>query len=139
MIRLNGFIYKYFLRCHFDFLNKPSWSSMWNDSGPNNCDKACFQNKDGLIRAAIEAKDIVTRQIVILAECDGTDFCNFQWEAIALGGSIFNSKAHSAYGHNIGLSMITRKEKVKVFMNGDVKIEIRNEKDKLINFVSYGK
>lgn len=136
----NGMIFEHnaWLRCRFDFAhNKPTWFSMWNDSGPNDCDKAAFQNKNGLIRASIEAKNVITREIITVVECNGIDFCNFQWLAIASTPAM--AKFARVTSKNVGLALVTRDKKINVFVNGKITVENRSEAEKNFHYASYGR
>ena len=130
---------KYLLRCRFDFANRPTWFSQWDKSGDMPCDKACFQNKEGLIRAAIEGKDRDTRQTVVLAECDGHDFNNFEWAATAPMAGMAVKGSQQLVTTNVGLILVTRSERVIIGMDGSCKIETRSEEDKKFHFAGFGK
>lgn len=110
---------------------------MWNQSGPNASDKACFQNKEYLLRASIEAKDIVTRQVFVLAECSGQDFVNFEWLAQVRAFDLTGSKKLPST--NIGLVLVTRDKRVVFEFNGNHYIEDRTDKEKLIHYTGFGR
>ena len=93
---------------------------------------AAFRNAEGLIRASIEAEDVVTNEIHTVVECDGPDYCNFQWIAAAFGLS-------GGYVKVIGISLISRDERCSVFVDGSTKIEKRTETDKKFHFETYGR
>jgi hypothetical protein len=107
---------------------------MWNDSGPNEIDKAMYQNKTGLVRACIEAKHRETRQVTVVAECDGHDYCNFEWIALAVSPSIFAGGTQKIRSQNIGLALVTMNERVCIFMDGTMRIEKRTESEKLFKY-----
>src|SRR3990172_4226027 len=67
----------YLLRWRFDFSDKPTRYGVWNSS----IEPAWSVNKNNLVRASIEGKDMQTRETRIIAECDGWDFVNFEWVA----------------------------------------------------------
>lgn len=90
---------------------------------------ACFQQKEGLVSAKIEAKNIDTRETKILAESPGQDFVNFQWIAIAKVGS--NEKSDI-----VGMKLVSRNLETEVFKDGTVR---QNKKESKVNFATFGK
>ncbi len=139
MALLPGYKNTALLRCRFDFSDGRTWFSMWNESGPNDCDKAAYQNKNGLIRASIEAKNRETRRTAVIAECDGHEFCNFEWMALAVAPSALGGKSKQILSQNVGLALVTSEQRVCVFMNGEIKIEKRSDTDKLFHYAGYGR
>jgi len=93
---------------------------------------AAFRNAEGLVRASIEAQDVATNEIHTVVECDGYDFCNFQWLSAVFGFS-------GGYDKIIGINMITRDELCQVFVDGTTRIEKRTETDKKFHFATYGR
>lgn len=134
MYELSG-LPKYLLRWRFDFAGKPSKIGMWNSDHS----KAWAINKDGLVRAAIEGKDIQTREILTLAACDGHDFCNFKWHGFIKHGSIGHGKTAQFRPTLVGLILQTSDLDVMIMMNGEAMTKQRTEYDKQFNYAGYGK
>jgi hypothetical protein len=126
----------YLLRCRFDFINRPTWASQWDKSGPNDTDMACYQNKNGLLRAAIEGKDFFSKKIKILAQCEGQDFCNFEWAATVAASAGATGKIEAT---NVGLVLVTRYERLTIYKTGKAQIEMRSEEDQKMHLAGYGK
>jgi hypothetical protein len=97
---------------------------------------ACFQNKTGLVRASIEGKNIQTREFRVFAECDGHDFCNFEWLA---GVAAPLGVVGKLQGTNIGLVLVTAHERCTVEMNGDIRVSKRTEAEKKTHLAGYGR
>lgn len=124
----------YLLRWRFDFVGRASVFGMWNS--PVNT--AWNQNREGLTRASIEGKDVLTKQTVTLVECDGHDFRNFQWLAIArvnpgMRGSV------SPVPEHIGLKILTTNEEVSVLVTGQCARRTLSEPEKGIQFATFGR
>jgi hypothetical protein len=131
---------KYMLRWRYDFLSNPTKYGQWDREANLMSDMACFNLKEGLVRASIEGKDIETREIKTLAEVDGHDFCLFQWMAIASGGSAFNLKgSHEMVKKNIGLKLVSRDKFIEVYKTGLVQTLDRPVEDKNFHYAAYGR
>ena len=129
---------KYHLRWRFDFSNKPSRFGLWDSSGPSQhtAYNAWSTNKDGLIRAAIEGKGIVTRNIRVLVACDGHNFCNLKWFAmISTGMGQYGSFA----GRPVGMILQTRDLDVLYLKDGQSFTKDRTQGDKDFNYAGFGK
>lgn len=129
----------YMVRWRFDFAKRPSAVGFWGRPGDQKTGEglAAFANKEGLIRASIEGKDMNGGAIKTLIEVDGHDFCNFQWMAAAkyaLGG-----------GHQVcpmkllGMKLISREFEYWAFPTGLVHREPRPEEDKNYHYATYGR
>lgn len=125
----------YLLRWRFDFADRPSRMGMWSQSGTRDEDKASFVNTTGLVRASIEGKDVVTRAVKVLAECDGHDYVVFKWNAAFISHGNFTTGQHVL----TGLKLVTRDFELDVFPSGDVKISARLEDEKNFNYAAFGK
>ena len=87
------------------------------------------QTKAGLSKALIEGKNPLTRETTVLVECDGPDFCMFQW----VGKVAF--KGPGAYRpFIIGLQINCRSEVVKVLNSGEIIHEAKPLPDKHFHF-----
>lgn len=129
---------KYLVRWRFDFAKKPEKFGMWCNPGENPKDQAWCVNKNGLIRASIEGKDFQTREIKTLAECDGPEFCNFQWESSVTLPALSRG-THKIKGAIIGLSLVTVETKIFVYIDGRIMIKKRSDQEKNTHFAAYGK
>jgi len=123
---------KYRLRWRFDFNGRASRWGQWSRPATRLEDMAAFRNAEGLIRAAIEAQSVETDDIHTVVECDGHDFCNFQWISAAFGLA-------APYARIVGIALITRDEQCRVFVDGSTKIENRTEADKKYHYETYGR
>lgn len=103
---------KYLLRwCYHFHGNKPSKRGQWLNGGEG---EAASVSRENLRCAVVEAKDIITREVFPLYECDGQDFVLFQWKA-ALA-------VQTGVTRLDGLRMICRDQYVEVFVTGEVNI-----------------
>lgn len=124
----------YLLRWHFDYVGNLPKYGQWSRAASRQEDMAYCQNKEGLVRASVEGKNVVTREVVTLAECDGHDFVNFQWMAE------FRAKSDgSGTYHHVGLKLVTRENWVEVYTRGQVKIVPRTEEDKKFHYATFGR
>lgn len=137
----------YLLRWRFDYLAKTSRMGQWSRGATLEGDMACFQNKEGLVRAAVEGKYIsesptqrngkLIKQYdtLILAECDGWDFVNFQWMA-----ELHMRSDGKGSHHHVGLKMVTREQWVEVYaVNGLSKSIPRTDEDKIFHYETFGR
>lgn len=125
---------RYELRCVLHYANRPSWRSQWGMTGPNQCDFAWSQPREGLVAACIEAKDVNTKQIVSLVECDGPDFCDFRWVAVTkvpLG----TPRPMETRGVNVGLTLVMRRHSTTVLMDGRINVQDRDpSEDRMFHY-----
>jgi len=128
----------YDLRWRFDFANRPSRYGKWSNPGKSKELHAWCQNQEGLIRASIEGQHVITQEVKTLAECDGYNFVNFQWMAVAMTPSslIGNVKPIHAL---VGLKILTRDEELAVTSDGKLSVTVRPEQEKKINFATFGR
>ena len=112
----------YLLRWRFDYANGSYKYGMWNQPGNHPANLASHQSKDGLIRAAIEGKHYVTRKIEILAECQASEFINFQWQAAgSFSPAAVKSGPFTPPTRIIGMVLITKYKSYNVSLDGSVK------------------
>lgn len=128
---------KYLLRWRYDYPNG-SKMGMWSNPGDRKANQAWCQNKEGLVRASIEGKDLVTKEIKTLAECDGHEFRVFQWMAAAkipvgLRGSV------KPASQLVGMKILTSEKEIAIFDTGQKAERNLPEGDKKLNFKTYGK
>lgn len=113
----------YRLRWVFHFLDGKVRNGIWNGSGNRPEDKAEYINKTGLIRASIQVKDFYGNGIKDLFECDGHDYITAKWIGAVGAGSLLSKQKVNSFTLEpdiIGLSFITRKERVSVFVDGSI-------------------
>ena len=128
---------KYLLRWRFDFLGKPSKFGMWNAPGPTKHGaalKAWATNKENLVAASIEGKDIYSREVKTLAACEGHNFVNMKWYA-----AIFYKTPGNYPGKPIGMILQTRDLDVLYLIDGQYATKDRTAQDKEFNYAGFGK
>lgn len=130
---------KYLLRWRFDFANKPTRFGMWNSSGPSQhgAHMAWSTNKEGLVLAQIEGKDILSREVRTLVACDGHEFVNMKWYAVIKHG--LQNFAGAYPGRLIGMILQTREMDVLYLMDGRHATKSRTEGDKKFNYAGFGR
>lgn len=125
----------YLLRWRFDYLDRPSKMGQWSRPATLETDMAFFQNKEGVIRCSVEGKDVVSREVKTLAECEGWDYVNFQWMAL-----LRNNGNGQAFLDHVGLKLITREFWIEVYAkNGLVRKLQRDEEDKNFHYATFGR
>ncbi len=129
---------KYLLRWRYDYPNKII-CGMWSNPGEHPSNKAWCQNKEGLIRASIEGKDILTKKILVLAECDGHDFRNFQWIAAARVPAMSVKGDYTPLTQLVGMKLLTTDRELSVFDTGQTQDNALKNGEKELNFATYGK
>lgn len=129
------------LRWRFDFAGRQTRYGMWSRDADDPKEKAAFVDKTGLVRAAIEAKDIQDQDgrcagtVRTLAECDGHEFVNFKW--FTLGASLM---ARGPVRHNtVGLILVTREIETMVAINGEMAVRPRTAEDKQFHYAGFGR
>lgn len=122
----------YLLRWRFDFGNgKPSRMGMWSRPATRREDQAVYVNKTGLVRAAIEAKNIISREVITVAECDGHDFITFQW----LSSARFSGIGYQLLSQNVfGLRLVSRDDFTDAHTDGTLRVTPRPEDQKNFNY-----
>lgn len=128
----------YLLRWRFDFMHHPSKMGQWSRAATRQEDMAAFCLKPGLVRAAIEGKNFETREIKILAEVDGWDYCVFKWVAMASIPGNFRGTVHPI-GKIMGLKIVSREKEITAFPDGSIKIDPRDPEEKKIHYATYGR
>ena len=134
---------KFDLRWRFDFTDgRPSKYGIWNHPGVGQNDSAQYCNTSNLARACIEGKDILTKEVRIIAECDGYNFCLFKYQAATRFG--FNPRPSPtgkipARTDLIGLVLVTRDQECLVLTDGSTQLWNRSEYEKNTNYLAYGR
>lgn len=130
----------YLLRWRFDFQGGISRTGMWSDPGNIKDAGAWKQTRSGLIlsRAFVEGKNYETRVISALADCDGQDFMNFEWMALAKINPFERGQRTPTSTVN-GLAIVTRYEIIRVMIDGQVIREKLPDSHNKIHFSTFGK
>lgn len=98
----------------------------WRHCGPN------------VARAFIEAKDIVTRKVHVIAEVNGQDFRFFQW--LGVHATTFSGYKIQGVAERItGLKILGRDEAAEVFADGTVRLVSLSQDDLKFHFAAYGR
>lgn len=122
---------KYRLRWRFDFFDgKASRWGIWNNSGARDSDGAWCVNKTALRRASIEGEDRDTYETVVLWECDGPDFVNFEWMVAAPMGVPFGNGELTIKPTILGMAGVSRDFKDEVFIDGSSRRRARTDEEK---------
>ena len=132
---VGGYQKKFSLRWRFDFAASPSVFSCWDYSAPN-FEAWRYGQKNGLLRACIEGKDLLTKETILLAESGHEDFCLFQWNAAA---AMILGQQGKLNAHNIGLTMVMRREKVTILIDGSAQITARSEAEQNAHYETFGR
>ncbi len=128
------------LRWRFDFTNKPTKYGQWSRPAANQSEMAAFVNKDGLVRACIEARNYYTHEMLIIAECDGHEFVNFKWNATRHKMMTSTNLPMLANFHNLmGLKLVCADMEVDVYFNGESEVKPRSEEDKKFHYACFGR
>lgn len=120
-------------RWRFEYADKPPRIGGWDYTGEDPLLQAWRQPREGLVFAAIEAKDH-NQVIHRIFECSGEDFCNFQWEVaapISLNGSVGQHR-------HIGLTLVSRNKRATIFKNGACQV-VQRQADDFDNHYLYGR
>lgn len=129
----------YDLRWRFDYAGRKSKWGMWNNPGEREEDMAYRQNKEGLVRVAIEGKHRRTFDIVTLAECDGWDYVNTEWMAACLAAAFFTTERAPSQHYLVGLKIKTRDHELQVYPTGAVNKVPRTAEDKNYHYATFGR
>ena len=132
---------KFDLRWRFEFNNgrAPKYG-MWSNPGPTEdlATKAWCVNKEGLARAIIEGKNIVTRECSVLYEVPGWDYCNFGWVAAAICPTFIKGEI-KPLTQLVGLCLTTRNHIITVFEDGSFQKKERPPEDQAFHYAGYGR
>ena len=109
---------------------KPSRRGVWNGATQKPSDMAAFVDKTNLLKACIEGEINSTGLIETLLEINGQDYATCQWEAAAVSPAFLKHNKFKANANIIGLSMLDRKFKHTVYINGQTRKEKLSEGDK---------
>ncbi len=121
---------RYWLRWRFEYRDRPPIVGMWNRQSDIQNEQAWCQPRNGLSRVMIEAKDLTTKQIKVVVDCPEYDYRNLQWIAF--------HHPRSGLSYHVGIQMLTRYQRIKVFGIGKIEVENLTEEDKKFHFATYG-
>ena len=121
---------KYFIRPALEFLNQRRWYGMWSNPADTD-DKANLisaQDRAGLLFACIDVKNVHTREIKTVVRCTRADYVRHSWVVCAPSPSL-NLKGAVKLNYKIvqGITLVTRDEKVTIFVDGTIKREPMTE------------
>lgn len=122
------------LRWRFDFAGKPTKRGVWDAASGRPEDAAWMVDKTGLVLAAIEGEHRDTQEEMTLVECQGQDFALFQWEAYARCPGLGMPAVFTPRTNVAGLSLLTRDEKITVWINGQWERKPLSAEEKEFNF-----
>jgi len=128
------------VRWRFDFAAKPTKYGLWGRPGETKEVQAWCNNGEGLLRASIEGKQIVTREQKLFAECDGHSFVNFKW--IAAAGMPAFAKGYGEAqlrSRIVGLTLVVRDNEIHVYDTGQIIVSDRTEEDKNYHYATFGR
>lgn len=130
----------FWIRWRFDYPNK-TVCGIWNNSGDEKtgANQAWNQNKEGLVRAVIERKDIRTDEIKAVAICPGQEYRNMQWVGAVSLNPFAVGKAQTHKPRLCGLRLLARDTAIEVYGDGSIKQRPLTDSEKNINFATYGK
>lgn len=109
---------------------------MWSRPAVLPSDMAAMQPRDNIARASVEGKNVVTREVITLAECDGWDWCLFQWMEemrYQMGDTAAAAKTI------VGMQLVTRSIWVEVKDTGEVTRVPRTKEDMSYHYESFGR
>lgn len=130
---------KYDLRWRFDFNgNRPAVYGKWSAPGSTPQVQAWNKNREGLVLASIEAREVGTNREFKILSVDGHDFVNFQWVAVAMVPYTLAGKVQPRHAL-AGLKIVARDVEYVVFADGTGEKRIRPEAEKTINFATFGR
>lgn len=130
----------YLLRWRFDYHGgRPPALGMWLNPGQVEQNGAWRQNREGVARASIEAKDYYSRETTTVAECPGQDFVNFEWATLASVQPLGLKGAVTPRTRVVGLSLVDRKDIVTLFVDGTFTRTARPQGHLETQFATFGK
>lgn len=129
----------YRLRWRFDYVNRPTRRGIWDGVGPEGgVESAWRQPKDGLIAALIEGECMKTHEVYVLAEVRGQDYAFAQWDShVRTGPGIGLKRDFKPFRMTHGLALLTRDERVTVFIDGTVARRPLTDEERGFNFYEH--
>lgn len=106
----------------------------WSDPGSKDdpLSKASSFSSEGLLTANIDAKHMISNNIMVLASIKGADYCCFKW----LGTVRIDQAMLCQYltPKIVGLSIVGRNHIATVLTTGAVGMELKNFDDKIMKY-----
>jgi len=124
----------YKLRWRFDYKDKNAVFGMWNSPHI----EAWNKNSDKVVRASIEVQSQKTFITQTIVECDGHDFRNFQWIAIARVNPNFKGSVSPEPEH-VGLKLLTTEDEVAVLVDGQCAKRKLTTDEKGLQLATFGR
>lgn len=117
------------LRWVFKFAdNRPDKIGSWNGATNKFEESAAYISKTGIVYAAIQIEVIGQWVARTMFECDGHDYVSSRWiGATSAGMGIGLNGTYKLSPSIVGLSFVTRKEKVFCFVDGSMTRRPLNE------------
>lgn len=103
---------KHLVRWRLDFADGSYKAGLWSSPGDHDSAKASKNLRSDLVRASIEAKDFLTREIKILVQCLASDFMEFKWTAVH---KVF-SNTHEVHG----LTLVCKWGSTEILLDGTI-------------------
>lgn len=103
-------------RWRFEFASKPTKTGQWNGASRVE-DSASMVNKEGLVRAIVEGKHWLTKEVRVFADCPGPDYVNFEHLAVRISND--QSVRHFVYG----MRLRSRYWVASCFADGSTEVE----------------
>jgi hypothetical protein len=103
---------------------------MWNRQSDIQEEQAWCQPRNGLSRVIIEAKDMINKKITVVVDCPECDYRNLQWIAF--------HHVKTGLSYHVGIQMLTRYQRIKVFGIGKVETEQLTKEEMNYHFATYG-
>ena len=116
---------------------KKSKFGQWNTSTRSIEDSPSFLNKNNLLLACIERRDLKTGEVEEVVSCKGQDFCLFKFIAVS-PVSISIDLLQKPVSKLIGIKLVSRDVDIDVFIDRkNVMIRKRKESEKKINYEGF--
>lgn len=133
------------LRWRLDYADGRTRRGLWSFAGTGDEHVCSLQPRTGLVRAAIERKEIGGSTAEIVAECAGQDFCLFKWISAARQPVTFGSSERPRLSWRkappvvIAAVLVTREDQALAYADGTVRVETRTAEDKAFHYAAYGR
>lgn len=110
-------------RLCFDYLDKPSYRGIWNGATNNFDDMIARVNKNGIVRAYIQAEDKLYR-VQTVFECDGHEYVTVKWiggVSMGTGLNLFKKKDKFVLAPDVlGIAVLTRTHRFAFYVDGSM-------------------
>ncbi len=137
---LDHAFFKYALRWRLEYQGGVrSRVGLWMDPGHLPEHQAWRQCKEGVTRALIEGRSVLTGEVRVMAECAGENFCLFKWLAIHALEMSPSGRIGAGRSRIYGLRIVTRDEHADVYANGEAAASPRPADDKDFHYAAFGR